>query len=350
MRAALTLLPMLGSLTVCAQSTNMKDYGRSVGLGTTTPQFYYYGGDNMGLEIYNSNTVANSQAHLILSTGATSNYGSAGTLSWMTPNSTGNKGVAYISARTIQDATTNASGKLYFATAENAIPSIKMQITSKGYVGIGIDEPRAFLDVARAGDNVTSTVFGRLAAGNGESGGMGTGTYLGVQNYSADGLFTKSFAIEHRFYSVLNSAINFYRGNSTLGGFITFSTYNGTEQMRIDPGGNVGIGTTATGNYKLTVEGAIGARRVRVTQDAWADFVFNPEYKLPSLKELDKYVRENKHLPGVPSETEVKEKGIDVGEMNKILLQKVEELTLHLIEQQKQIEKMAAEIECLKHK
>ena len=103
-------------------------------------------------------------------------------------------------------------------------------------------------------------------------------------------------------------------------------------------GGSVGIGTRTTGSFKLAVEGAIGARKIQVTQGAWADFVFQPDYKLPSLQETEQYVKANSHLPGIPSEKEVQEKGIDIGEMNKILVQKIEELTLHVIAQQKQLD------------
>jgi hypothetical protein len=100
-------------------------------------------------------------------------------------------------------------------------------------------------------------------------------------------------------------------------------------------GGSLGIGTRATGQYKLAVDGAIRARRVKLDQETWADFVFEPEYKLPSLQELETYIKENKHLPDVPSAREVTTGGLDLAEINKILLQKIEELTLHLIEQGK---------------
>jgi hypothetical protein len=100
-------------------------------------------------------------------------------------------------------------------------------------------------------------------------------------------------------------------------------------------GGNVGIGTTNPGNYKLAVEGTIGAREVKVTTSAWADFVFHPTYKLRTLGELEQFIKTNNHLPEIPTESEVKEKGVGLGEMNAKLLQKVEELTLYLIESEK---------------
>lgn len=119
------------------------------------------------------------------------------------------------------------------------------------------------------------------------------------------------------------------------------------ERMRITPKGNVGIGTTDPGSYKLAVEGTIGARRVKVTQSTWADFVFEPDYQLPSLSELETYIKTNKHLPDVPSAAEVTKDGLDVGEMNKILLQKIEELTLHLIELEKKNVAQQAQIDQL---
>jgi len=104
--------------------------------------------------------------------------------------------------------------------------------------------------------------------------------------------------------------------------------------------GSVGIGTDSPGTYKLAVEGKIGAHEVVVTTDGWADFVFEKDYNLMPLNELDNYIQENKHLPEIPTTAEVEENGISVGEMNAKLLQKIEELTLYIIEQDKRIEKL----------
>lgn len=110
--------------------------------------------------------------------------------------------------------------------------------------------------------------------------------------------------------------------------------------------GNIGIGTTAP-QAKLAVKGEIFGTRVKVTQTGWADFVFQPDYKLPSLNEVEDYIKNNQHLPEIPSATEVEKEGLDLGEMNRKLLQKVEELTLYLIDQQKQLKSQQEQITLL---
>jgi hypothetical protein len=102
--------------------------------------------------------------------------------------------------------------------------------------------------------------------------------------------------------------------------------------------GNVGIGTTNPGTYKLAVNGGIHSQSVQIDMAGWSDYVFKPTYKLQSLSYLKAYISQNHHLPDVPSEEEVIKKGIDVGEMNKLLLKKVEELTLYLIEKDKEMQ------------
>lgn len=99
--------------------------------------------------------------------------------------------------------------------------------------------------------------------------------------------------------------------------------------------GNVGIGTNSPGVYKLAVNGTIGARKIKVTQETWADFVFDHDYALPSLQELETYIKANHRLPEMPSTAQVQVEGLDLGEMDRRLLQKVEELTLYLLEMNK---------------
>ncbi|HJW29834.1 MAG TPA: hypothetical protein VJ508_11415, partial [Saprospiraceae bacterium] len=105
-------------------------------------------------------------------------------------------------------------------------------------------------------------------------------------------------------------------------------------------GGCVGIGTTSFGpTTKLAVEGVIGAREVNVTAvgTPFPDYVFDDDYHVVPLAQLEKQIRQDKHLPEMPSAGEVKKKGINLGEMQTKLLKKVEELTLYVIEQNKKL-------------
>ncbi|MGJ8734072.1 MAG: hypothetical protein ACSHW4_13030 [Cellulophaga sp.] len=112
-------------------------------------------------------------------------------------------------------------------------------------------------------------------------------------------------------------------------------------------GGNVGIGTISP-DAKLTVAGNIHSREVKVTVNAGADFVFKEGYNLPTLKFVDEYIKKNKHLPDVPSEKEMIASGLLLAKMNIKLLQKIEELTLYAIEQQKEIDKQSKDVAELK--
>jgi hypothetical protein len=221
------------------------------------------------------------------------------------------------------------------------------QVRENGNVGIGTITPGAKLDVGTfIYGGTLGTVFGRLQEGN----SSGAGTFLGVRGYDTQPTNTKSFAIEHSFYGNVNSSINFNRGGGTTGGFMTFNTDANTEQVRITNTGNVGIGTTSPGSFKLAVEGKIGAREVNVTTNAWSDYVFNEEYKLRPLEEVNRYIKENKHLPEIPSAEEVIANGQNLGEMNKLLVKKIEELTLYMIELKKENEVMKARVEILEKK
>ena len=100
---------------------------------------------------------------------------------------------------------------------------------------------------------------------------------------------------------------------------------------------NVGIGMT-TSTDKLAVNGRVRAKEVKVDNDNWPDYVFDDAYQMGSLTDLETFIKKNKHLPNIPSAAEVKNNGLELGQINAKLLQKIEELTLLLIEQNKRIE------------
>ncbi len=112
--------------------------------------------------------------------------------------------------------------------------------------------------------------------------------------------------------------------------------------------GNIGIGTKSfvdgTDTYRLSIDGKVRAHAVKVYTD-WADFVFEPDYKLPTLGEVEKYIEVNGHLKNIPSAKEVENHGVELGEMNKLLLQKIEELTLYTIQLKKELEVLKSKIE-----
>lgn len=113
--------------------------------------------------------------------------------------------------------------------------------------------------------------------------------------------------------------------------------------------GNVGIGTSDTKGYKLAVAGNAIAESVTVKlQGQWGDYVFKPAYKLRSLNEVKAFIDQNHHLPEIPSAFSVEKSGIDLGEMVKLQMKKIEELTLYLIEKDKQINTLTKQMKLQK--
>jgi predicted acyltransferase (DUF342 family) len=128
---------------------------------------------------------------------------------------------------------------------------------------------------------------------------------------------------------------------------------NGTVGSNLQVGNRVSIGTLASlpNGYRLYVEDGILTEKVKVAVNGsadWADYVFAPEYSLRPLKEVESFIHQNRHLPDVPSAEQVVANGVDVAKMDALLLQKIEELTLYLIDLKKENESLKKDVEELK--
>jgi hypothetical protein len=190
-----------------------------------------------------------------------------------------------------------------------------------GRVGIGLSNPNTMLHVSERGSNQVVAVFNKSGSGmqntriRFQSNGT-TGLEIGHESTFRDAFINHAYSSADRFHFKL-------RGN---------------PKMTILENGNIGIGTTAP-RARLSVNGGIRANEVRVMTDIQlADYVFEEDYPLMPLHEVEQYVRAHKHLPEMPSAAEVKEDGMDVAEFQNKLLQKIEELTLHVITLEKRIQ------------
>lgn len=195
-------------------------------------------------------------------------------------------------------------------------------------IGIGTNAPRTFLDI----NNGNNTYGAILATASQSSFTLFTKTLEGIP-------YTEVFRLGLKYNSDENNGfISFYRGGNTFGGFLGFST-NGIERIRISQNGNVGIGTSNP-DEKLTVNGSIHTQEVRVDVDGFSvpDFVFKEGFDLMALQKLKEYIEQNHHLPNIPSASELENKGMNLKQMNLLLLQKIEELTLYVLSLQEQVD------------
>ncbi len=145
----------------------------------------------------------------------------------------------------------------------------------------------------------------------------------------------------------IRSYLTYAEGVNSRMGLILSSYSRGYQDELFLIDGNVGIGKENPTN-KLDVNGTIHSKEVKVDMAGWSDFVFKKEYNLPTLEQVEKHIVEKGHLENIPSEKEVLENGISLGEMNAKLLRKIEELTLYVIEMKKKNESMEKEILNLK--
>ena len=228
------------------------------------------------------------------------------------------------------------NGKFYInkQVAGEANTTNIMTLTEDGKVGVGTTNPQR-----------TFHVNGDILI-NGHEGSI----YFGNENYP-EYLETGEWAIEFApAYQGNQSGLNFWKpsGSHNLSGEDGYGNY----YLFINDDGNVGIGTgTPESDYKLTVDGKIYCEKVKVVADVTApDYVFDKDYSLLPIDKLKPYIDKNKHLPDVPSAEEMKKNGLDLGDMTIILLKKIEENTLYIIEQNKEIEKLKKENQMFKEK
>lgn len=118
------------------------------------------------------------------------------------------------------------------------------------------------------------------------------------------------------------------------------AAWGGWKKVIFDSAGIVRIGTTSS-RAEVHINGEMFTRKVKVTQNGWPDYVFREDYTLLDLYKLEQFIKNNNHLPEVPSAEEVEQNGLDLGNGQAILLKKIEELTLYTIQQQKQIDALA---------
>lgn len=280
-------------------------------------------------------------------------------------------------------------GSAKFSIDAVGIGDGRFVVKENGNVGIGVPSPNARLDIFGSNGNTTNIILSanyvdkyrwRMKT-------IDRGAAIDMDFTSSDGTdveetvlkLTRSTSGRPEF-QLYNNTIVANNGNVGMGTDNPFArlqlnadnqnnnalrleigrfSMNGTARFSIDAdgvsdgrlvvkeNGNVGIGTPNP-DSKLTVAGDIHSREVRVTINAGSDFVFQDNYDLMTLNEVEQFVRENKHLPDIEPAKDMEEKGIELGKMNMKLLQKIEELTLYMIDFEKEMNKMKEENQKLK--
>jgi hypothetical protein len=230
-------------------------------------------------------------------------------------------------------------------------------IHQNGNVGIGTENPSAPLQIGNSLSDIGTPKMRIAAPATGTVGSVIDALHIDSHD---GGNFDKGVAISlghmsSTYGEYTSRIIHYGNTNQTRASKLQLQTHNANHGVwntgvLIDQEGKVGIGLTNPDEL-LTVNGTIHAKEVRVDlTGSLADYVFSPDYTLMPLHKVEAFVKTNKHLPEIPSAAEVKEKGLNMGEMQNKLLQKIEELTLYVIELQKELQMQRAEIDELKRK
>ncbi len=242
-------------------------------------------------------------------------------------------------------------------------------VNSSGNVGIGTSSPNAKLDIKIGSSESVNSL--NLYDGNYQIGSFrtlsstdGRGLVISGRTESSTSAqptlvlagYTQDLVADNEYDAAVSVRGYDISDNSTLQNAPIFKVLNAgsNSYFTVNSNGKIGVGTN-TPDAKLTVAGNIHSQEVKVTVDAGADFVFEDNYSLRSLEETEAFISKNKHLPEIAAADEMVENGLELGEMNIKLLQKVEELTLYMIElnktvktQNEKIEHLSKENEALK--
>lgn len=230
----------------------------------------------------------------------------------------------------------------------------RMALSSSGYLGLGTIAPSVAIEVEGTTDAASEIYikggnssfptqrFSRINGTHAAPTALSSGKFLGRIMF--DGYNGTSYTSSSSIYCLSSELWS----STAKGSYLTFyTTQNGTntfsEKLRIDHNGNVGIGTTTPDN-KLDVKGIIRAEEV-VVETGWADYVFEENYELNELEKVEAFIKENKHLPNVPSAKEIQESGAHVADLMTKMMAKIEELTLYTIKQQKEIDELKRKLD-----
>jgi len=240
-----------------------------------------------------------------------------------------------------------ASFAMFNMYAQNTFPA-------SGNVGIGISMPETFLHLKANGLPAYPSKASRgniMQLFQADNNDLEIGIANGLNSRKA-WLLARHLSIPDygQYYSTLHlqpkiDEMGFYRGVAI--GYEAYTDVPYGTGLAVE--GNVGIGTINP-REKLSVNGNIRAREIKVETNNWPDYVFKPNYNLLPLHEAEQFIMTNGHLPDVPKAEEVVSNGLSLGEMNKILLKKIEEITLHVIELDKANKKQQDLIEALQEK
>lgn len=223
------------------------------------------------------------------------------------------------------------SNNLYIHNSDTANPLIYGDFENKelGFnalkVGVGTQNPIGKLHVH---DSESSNTFMYITPAN-TSSGDSSSIFFGEDHDASYGMYWM--------YDGSGNQMELY-GKS-------LSTIYGPHLVIDRNDGDVAIGQTLASGYKLSVDGKVICEELRVnlTED-WPDYVFKPDYELLPLNKLESFVDENGHLPNIPSSDEMDESGLEVGEMQRLMMEKIEELTLYVIQQQKEIDELKSQL------